>query len=137
MCPSRLNHHHRRFCAPRANCAVGEVLRLPNILSRDYFGGLIKGLGGGYLLSPAGGIGRKSLLTRGSAGGVYFCGGKDANGFLSSFLGAGAPFKYCTSCLAKKIRPTIHKRTTADSSQRRPNAARINTTTTKRIPRKG
>jgi hypothetical protein len=59
---------------------------------KDYLGGLIKGLGGGYLLSPAGGIGRKSLLTRGSAGGVYFFDGIDANGFLSGFLGACSPF---------------------------------------------
>src|ERR1700676_362329 len=104
---------------------------------KDYLGGLIKGLGGGYRLSPSGGIGRKSLLTLGSAGGVYFCGGKDANGFFSSFLEAGAPLMYCTSCLTKKIMPTTQRPTTADSSQRRPKDARTNMTRTKRIPKKG
>jgi hypothetical protein len=53
----------------------------------------MKGLGGGYLLSPFGGIGRKSLLTRGSAGGVYFFDGIEASGFFCSFLGAGPPLK--------------------------------------------
>src|ERR1700722_4565762 len=129
-------HHHRRFWASRANCSPGEVLLLSGILLQDYFGGLIKGLGGGYLLSPAGGIARKSLLTRGSAGGVYFCDGRDANGFLSIFLGAGVPFMYCTSCLAKKITPTTHRPITAASSQRRPKAARTIVTTAKRIPNK-
>ena len=71
----------------------GKCRRGCKMLFAVYFGGLMKGLGGGYLLSPAGGIGRKSLLTRGSAGGVYFFDGIEANGFFSTFLGAGSPFK--------------------------------------------
>lgn len=66
-------------------------------------------------MSPSGGIGRKSLLTLGKAGGVYFFDGIDASGSLSSFLGAGAPFMYCTACLTKKMIPTIQSPTIADS----------------------
>ncbi len=83
--------------------------------SPDYFGGLIKGLGGGYLLSPSGGIGRKSLLTLGNAGGVYFFDGIEASGFFSSFLGAVSPFMNRTTCLIKKIIPTIQSPMIADS----------------------
>ena len=81
----------------------------------DYFGGLIKGLGGGYLLSPSGGMGRKSLLTLGNAGGVYFGDGIEANGFFSGFLGACSPFINRTTCLRKKMIPTIHSPIIADS----------------------
>ena len=95
----------------------------------------MKGLGGGYLLSPAGGIGEKSLLTLGSAGGVYFFPGSAANGFFTSFLGAASPFKNRLTCLAKKMIATIHSPTTADSSKRRPAAARKKVVTQKRIPK--
>lgn len=111
--------------------------RLGKILFKDYLGGLINGLGGGYLLSPSGGIGRKSLLTLGNAGGVYFFDGIDAIGSFSSFLGAGAPFMYCATCLTKNMIPTTQSPITPDSSQRRPNAARKNVTAAKRIPKKG
>ncbi|HEY6387900.1 MAG TPA: hypothetical protein VIX91_19660 [Candidatus Acidoferrum sp.] len=66
-------------------------------------------------MSPSGGIGRKSLLTLGNAGGVYFFDGIDANGFFPSFLGAGSPLMNWTVCLIKKTIPTIQSPTTADS----------------------
>lgn len=52
----------------------------------------MKGLGGGYRLSPLGGRGEKSLLTRGNAGGVYFSGFEAAGLGFSIFLGACSPF---------------------------------------------
>ena len=66
---------------PPEPIARRESVREMAKVCADYFGGLIKGLGGGYLLSPAGGMGRKSLLTRGSAGGVYFLDGIEASAF--------------------------------------------------------
>ncbi len=93
----------------------------------------MKGLGGGYLLSPAGGIGEKSLLTLGNAGGVYFFSGRAPNGFFSSFFGTVSPFMNRFTCLAKKIIATIHSPTTADSSKRRPAAVRKSVVTQKRI----
>lgn len=103
----------------------------------NYFGGLMKGLGGGYLLSPAGGIGRKSLLTLGNAGGVYFLDGIAANGFFSSFFGAASPFKDRLTCLTKKIMATIQSPMSADSSSRRPKAVRKNVAMAKIIPNTG
>jgi hypothetical protein len=97
----------------------------------------MKGLGGGYRLSPAGGMGRKSLLTRGSAGGVYFFDGIEANGFFSSFLGDGSSLKNRATCRTKKIIPTTHSPTTPASSQRIPNADAKNHTTKNKIPKKG
>ena len=88
-------------------------------------------------MSPFGGIGRKSLLTRGIVGGVYCFGGIEANGCFSSFFGAGAPFRYSTTCLPTTIIPTIHNPTTPDSSQRIPNAPRKKIITRKRIPTRG
>src|SRR5580704_15077010 len=92
--------HHRRFCASTATRPPQVLLTLS--VARDvlpfYLGGLIKGLGGGYLLSPSGGIGRKSLLTRGSAGGVYFGEGSEASGFFTSFFGAASPLINRTRC---------------------------------------
>ncbi|HKN77230.1 MAG TPA: hypothetical protein VJW94_18785 [Candidatus Acidoferrum sp.] len=103
----------------------------------DYFGGLIKGLGGGYLLSPAGGIGRKSLLTLGKAGGVYFFEGSDAKGFFSAFFGAGSPFTNRTTCRTQKRMPTIQIPMTADSYKVKSKPVRKIVTTKKRIPNAG
>ena len=41
------------------------------------------------------------------------------------------------ACLTKKIVPTIHSPTTADSSQRNPNAPRKKVVATNRIPKNG
>jgi hypothetical protein len=103
----------------------------------DYFGGLIKGLGGGYLLSPFGGMGRKSLLTLGSAGGVYFFDGIEASGFFSSFLGACSPFTNRTTCLTKNTIPTIHSPIIPASEKLKPKAVRKNVVTTNKIPKTG
>jgi hypothetical protein len=81
----------------------------------DYFGGLIKGLGGGYLLSPAGGMGEKSLLTRGKAGGVYGFTGWTTASFFASFLGAASPFMNRRTCRTEKTIATIQSPTIADS----------------------
>lgn len=66
-------------------------------------------------MSPSGGMGRKSLLTLGNAGGVYFCEGMEANGFFSGFFGAVSPFMNRTICLRKKRIPTIQSPIIADS----------------------
>ena len=88
-------------------------------------------------MSPAGGMGRKSLLTRGSAGGVYFFEGMEAKGFFNSFLGAGSSLKNRITCFTQKIIPTTHSPITPDSSQRRPKAMAKNVIKTNRIPKKG
>ena len=80
-------------------------------------------------MSPAGGIGEKSLLTLGSAGGVYFFSGSDANGFFSSFLAAASPFMNRFTCLTKKMIPMIQSATTAASSRRSPNSISENVKT--------
>ena len=97
----------------------------------------MKGLGGGYRLSPAGGIARKSLLTRGSVGGVYLLGGMDASGFFSAFFGAGSSLINRTTCLAKKTIPATQSPTTPASSHRMPNAEAKNHTAQNTIPKKG
>ena len=88
-------------------------------------------------MSPFGGMGRKSLLTLGSAGGVYFFEGIDASGFFSSFLGAGSPFTNRTTCLMKKMLPTIHSPIIPDSYKLKPKAVRKNVATTNKIPKAG
>lgn len=97
----------------------------------------MNGLGGGYLLSPAGGIGEKSLLTRGWVGGVYFLGVWSMSTLFSSFLGAGSFFTYRTTCLMKKAIPAIHNPMTIDSYGLRPNPISRNDEPAKSTPRKG
>lgn len=97
----------------------------------------MNGLGGGYLLSPAGGIGEKSLLTRGCVGGVYFFGVWSMSTLFSSFLGAGSFFTYRTTCLMKKAIPAIHNPMTIDSYGLRPKPISRNDEPAKSTPRKG
>ena len=97
----------------------------------------MNGLGGGYLLSPAGGIGEKSLLTRGCVGGVYFFGVWSMSTLFSAFLGAGSFLTYRMTCLMKKAIPAIHSPMTVDSYGLRPKPISRKVETAKSIPRKG
>lgn len=92
-------------------------------MAQAYFGGRMNGLGGGYRLSPAGGIGEKSLLTLGSAGGVYFLGSEDkglalASAFLATLDVPVSPFMYRLICRATKRIAPIQSAMTAASSNR-------------------